>query len=435
MKINKKLHFTNIETLPTDKVSVFRHIAGEFQTPAYVYFESDLINNLKEFLNIPAPFGLIVRFAIKANSTAAILALYNKMGAHFDGSTFNECIRAMKAARIQGGKIRLTSQEVQSKEKLEFLHKEGILYTASSLLQLQTYGEALSGTRVGIRFNIGIGSGFTPKTTTGGLNSSFGIYGQKEEIAKLLTKYSLTLTTVHLHIGSGSDPKKQEKAIRKGLSLVEDYPTVTTLNMGGGFKVAGMAYEHSTDINEMGHSMAKALAEFEKKTGRKIILELEPGTALVAKAGYILTSIIDKVGTESKGREFIKINGGMNMNARIPLYGAQHPLVVIPSDNRKRGIKEYVVVGICCESGDVLTVEPGQPECIKPRPILEAKIGDFLVIGRAGAYCASMAPGNYNSQVLHPEVLVRKNSELDLIRVRQPMKELWKYEKVPTDLR
>lgn len=434
MRTSKKLHVKNIEILPAEMISVFRRIAGEFQTPAYVYFESELIKNLGMFLDIPAPFGLIVRYAIKANSTAAILALYNKMGAYFDASTFNECIRAVKAAGIDGKKIRLTSQEVQSSKNLKFLYRAGISYTAGSLLQLQRYGQTLPGTEVGIRFNIGIGSGFTPQTSTGGINSSFGIYGQRKEIARLLKKYNLALTTIHLHIGSGSDPIKQQEATNEGLKLVNDYPSVTTLNMGGGYKVAGMAYEHATDINEMGQSIVKAITKFEKQTGRKILLELEPGTALVAKAGYILTKVIDKVSTGLKGKEFLKINGGMNMNARIALYGAQHPLIVIPQDNKKRSIKEYVVVGICCESGDVLTVKSGKPEYIDSRPILEAKVGDLLVIGRAGAYCSSMALGNYNSQQLHPEILVRFDGRLDVIRLRQPIESIWEDERIPKGL-
>ena len=423
-----------VETLPINKISVFQKVAKKIGTPAYIYFEEDLLKNLQVFQAIKAPYGLIIRFAMKANSSSAILRFYEKMGVHFDASTFNECVRAIKGSKIDGAKIRLTSQEVQSKENLQFLAKNGVLYTACSLLQLETYGKVLPNTTISIRFNIGIGSGWTPQTTTGGRTSPFGIYEQKEEINALLKKYKLTLTTVHLHIGSGSDPEKQKEAIRKALIFVKEYPTVTTLNMGGGYKVAGMSYEHAADISGIGREMAIALKDFQKETGRKILLEVEPGTALVAKAGYIVTTVTDTVSTGAQGEEFLKINGGMNMNARIPMYGAQHPIVLIPQTKKKRGIKEYLVFGVCCESGDVLTVRPGKPEYLDPRRMLEAQVGDLLIIGRAGAYCASMAPENYNSQQIHPEVLVRKNGELNIIRVLQPIEDVWKYERIPKDL-
>jgi diaminopimelate decarboxylase len=441
MTINKKMRSGmkkminhQIETLPSDKIAVFKKIAEEFGTPLYVYFEDELLRRLKLFQSISAPFGITVRYAIKANPTGAILSLLDKNGAHFDASTFNECARIIKGSGIEGSKIRLTSQEVQSPENLKYIAKNKILYTACSLLQLETYGKALPNTEVAVRFNIGIGSGQFAHISTGGTNSSFGIYQQRKEINSLLKKYNLTINTVHLHIGSGSDPEKQKEAIIEALKIVKDYPSVTVLNMGGGIKVALMNYEHATDIKEMGDKMSTALRDFEKSTSRKIKLEVEPGKALVANAGYVLTEIIDKVNTGQKGEEFLKVNGGMNMNARIPMYGAPHPIVTIPKKG-KNSTKKYMVNGICCESGDVLTVKPWDPNLMEAREMFLAELGDLLVVGGGGAYVSSMAPGNYNSQQIHPEILVRKNGKLDLIRERQPLEDLWKYEKIPSDLK
>jgi diaminopimelate decarboxylase len=418
-----------VEVLPANKQSVFKEVARKVGAPAYVYFQGDLESGLQRFLNIPAPNGLIVRYAMKANPNSEILRLFDKMGAHIDASTFNEARRAIKKGHIKGEKVRLTSQEVQTPDKLKYLAKNGVKYTACSLRQLDTYGEALPGTEVGIRFNIGIGSGWNKQTSTGGKNSPFGIYEHREEIDTLLDKHKLKLTTVHVHIGSGSDPAKQKEAIKEALNIVKDYESVTTLNMGGGFKVGRMSGEQDTDIEEMGQAMGAALADFEQETGRKIRLEVEPGTALVANAGHIVTEIIDIKDTGPDGRKFLIVNGGMNMNARPVFYGAQHPLVVVAQDGIERDVSEYAVFGINCESGDLLTPEPGKPETIAPRRLLEAKIGDLLVIGGAGAYCSSMAPGNYNSQPLQPEVMIEKDGNIRSIRKRQPLRDLWRRER------
>ncbi len=425
---------STVEVLPAGREPVLRNVAERFGTPAYVYMQGDLEKSLRIFQDIPAPHGLVVRYAMKANPTGAILRLYDRMGAHFDASTFNETYRAIEGARVNGSKIRLTSQEVQSVENLDYLRENGVLYTASSLRQLDTYGQHSPGADVGVRFNVGIGSGWTGQVSTGGEGSSFGIYQQRDQIDELLAKHDLNLTTVHLHIGSGSDPNKQKDAIREGLDLIKDYPSVTTLNMGGGFKVARMSEEHGTDIAEMGRAMSIALREFKEETGREIVLEVEPGTALVANPGYIVTEVVDLKNTGAQGMKFLVSSGGMNMNARPALYGAQHPLYVIPMDGTQRGVEEYVVVGINCESGDILTPMPGDPEQIKPRLLLEAHMGDLLVTGGAGAYTAGMALGNYNSQQLHREVLVRTDGSLDLIRETQPLKDIWSREKIPSDL-
>jgi diaminopimelate decarboxylase len=166
-----------------------------------------------------------------------------------------------------------------------------------------------------------------------------------------------------------------------------------------------------------------------------LISEDGTGTALVGNAGYILTRVIDKKDTNPGGEEFLILDGGINMVDRTERYGAQHPLVVIPITEGQRGIKEYVVMGPCCESGDVVTVRPGNSGMIDPRRMGEAFIGDLVAICRGGAYCSSMAGGNYNSQPLHREILARINKDIQEIRLEQHLSDLSQYEIVPEDLR
>jgi diaminopimelate decarboxylase len=387
-----------------------------------------LEKSLDQFLDIPAPFGLTVRYAMKANPTRSILQLFESKGAHIDASTFNEVVRAQDAG-IPGHRIRLTSQEVQTPERLDNLRESGVKYTACSLSQLDTYGSQAPGSDVGIRFNVGIGSGWNAQTSTGGENSSFGIYGHREEINDLLLKHGLTLKTVHLHIGSGSDPAKQREAIRAGLDIVRDYPSVTTINMGGGFKVARMTGEKGTNIAEMGRAMRDGLTAFEEETGRRIRLEVEPGTALVANAGYILTEVVDVKDTGVDGKNFLVVNGGMNMNARPALYAAQHPLYVVSHDGTERDIRDYAVVGINCESGDLLTPQSGDAERVATRPLLEAHVGDLLIIGGAGAYTSGMALEHYNSQQAGREVMVDTDGTFYEVRQQEPVVDIWRYER------
>mmetsp|Transcript_23584 Transcript_23584/g.23329 ORF Transcript_23584/g.23329 Transcript_23584/m.23329 type:complete len:92 (+) Transcript_23584:311-586(+) len=85
----------------------------------------------------------------------------------------------------------------------------GIRFIASSLHQLKTYAELFASTSVGIRVNIGIGSGSFSKTTVGGQTSSFGIWHELlGEVKAICEEYSLTIDKIHCHIGSGNDPNK-----------------------------------------------------------------------------------------------------------------------------------------------------------------------------------------------------------------------------------
>jgi len=87
-----------------------------------------------------------------------------------------------------------------------------------------------------------------------------------------------------------------------------------------------------------------------------------------------------------------------------------------------------VFVGPCCESGDILTPAPGDPEALLPRWVPRPQAGDLVVVGGAGAYCAAMAAVNYNSYPQAPEVLLEADGALRLLRRRQPPEQVWQYE-------
>jgi diaminopimelate decarboxylase len=81
-----------------------------------------------------------------------------------------------------------------------------------------------------------------------------------------------------------------------------------------------------------------------------------------------------------------------------------------------------MVVGTCCESGDSLCLDSHANSA--PRRMAEPEVGDIVVIGGAGAYCAAMAPFNYNSHLQAPEVLLTQDGRLQLIRKRQTLEQI-----------
>jgi diaminopimelate decarboxylase len=90
-----------------------------------------------------------------------------------------------------------------------------------------------------------------------------------------------------------------------------------------------------------------------------------------------------------------------------------------------REVAEVVFVGPCCESGDILTPAPGDPEALAPRWVPRPEIGDLVVVGGAGAYCAAMSTVNYNSYPQSPEVMLERDGSLRLLRKRQAPDAVW----------
>merc|ERR1719424_193018 len=112
---------------------------------------------------------------------------------------------------------------------------------------------------------------------------------------------------------------------------------------------------------------------------------------------------------------------------RPSLYGAQHPLILVPADPATPPADtRYVAVGHCCESGDLVTPAPDEPEVLLPRALgASAAVGDLCVVEGAGAYCSSMSTKHYNSFPEVPEVMLDEGGTGHLVRRKQPVEEIW----------
>lgn len=388
-------------------------VRDRFGTPCYVYDRATLEAQARAVLAFPNAFGITARFAMKANPNHAILTLFRELGLHIDASSDHEVERAL-AVGFAPGEIQLTSQ--MPSPRLAEIVDRGVLYNACSLHQLDRFGQTFPGRDVTIRVNPGLGSGSTNRTNTGGPGSSFGIWHEYlDDAIALAAKHAVRIRGLHTHIGSGSDPDVWTRVSRMSLDIAGRLPDVVTLNLGGGFKVGRMPDEKGTDLAVVGTVVREEFLAFRARTGRALRLEIEPGTYLVANAGAVVATCVDVVDTGNDGYTFAKLDTGMTEVTRPSLYGAQHPITVLAEATPA----DIVFVGPCCESGDVLTPAPGDPEALAPRRVPRPGIGDLVVVGGAGAYCAAMSTINYNSYPQAPEVMRELDGALRLLRRRQ----------------
>ena len=395
-------------------------VRDRFATPCYVYVRGALEAAARRALAFPAPFGLTVRYAMKANPSRGVLDLFRGLGLHVDASSDHEVERALRAG-FPAGSIQLTSQ-MPSRRLPEHLAR-GVLFNACSLHQLEAFGRAAPGQAVSVRMNPGLGSGSTNRTNTGGPASSFGIWHEHlGEVKAIAERFDVKITRLHSHIGSGTDPEVYKRVTRMTLDLAAKLPDVGVVNLGGGFKVGRMPGEPSADLADVGAHVAQELTAFRDRDGRSLGLEIEPGTYLVANAGLVVATCVDVVDTGHDGYLFAKLDTGMPEVTRPSLYGAQHPIHVLAEDREEADV---VFVGPCCESGDILTPAPGDPEALAPRRVPRPQIGDLVIVGGAGAYCAAMSTINYNSYPQAPEVMLEPDGALRLLRRRQDLDQVW----------
>ncbi len=406
-------------------------IQMEFGTPCFVYDEAILRANARAVKEFPHAFGLFPRYAMKSAPTAAILRIFNDEGLGIDASSIHEVERAVRAG-FGTESISLSTQELD--DDFRFWTQDGVSVNLCSLNQIHKFGKFAKSGKVGLRFNPGTGSGGTNRTNVGGPASSFGIWKDDLEEARSLCKnYQLTVERIHTHIGSGSDPEVWKRVAAMTLDLAKSFPSVKVINLGGGYKVARMPDEQATDLQEIGAPVRELFRLFAEETGRELKLEIEPGTFLLAHACSLVTRVQDVTSTGPDGYRFLKLDSGMTEILRPSLYGAQHPIQVVcePEQSKFREPVDQVIVGHCCESGDLLTPAPGDPEALSPRTLPRGEIGDFCVIEGAGAYCSSMSAKNYNSFPEAAEVLRLLDGRLALIRKRQTFDQIIENEVVP----
>ena len=399
-------------------------VRDEIGTPCYVYDEASLRSVAAKVSDFPNAFGLTARFAMKACPNANILRLFKSIGLKIDASSIYEAERAV-AAGFDASDISLSTQEFPTDDRLLSLVAKGMMVNACSLHQLERYGMLFPNAKVGLRFNPGLGSGGTQRTNVGGPASSFGIWFEDiDKVKKIVSGHGLEVFRIHTHIGSGSDPEVWVKAVGLSLNLVRSFDAVTVLNLGGGYKVGRMPDEETTDLQAIGAPMREAFERFQSETGRKLHLEIEPGTYLMANSCVLISTVQDLTSTGEDGYDFIKLDTGMTENVRPSMYGAQHPMELLAFDGDTREAHTYVITGHCCESGDILTPAPGDAEALLPRKLVDAKIGDILAIGGAGAYCSAMSTKNYNSFPECPEVMLRLDGSLSVMRKRQTLEQI-----------
>ena len=410
--------------------------AQTFGTPLYLYDQALIEEKCRTFLAMPHAFGLTVRYAMKANPNRALLRLIHGQGIGIDASSLNEALRA-ELAGIPAGEIMLTSQEVpRDLAELEGLLLRGMHFNVCSLRQLEIVGPLAKkhGLDLSVRIHPGEGTGESASRNTGDKYCCFGVHLHDLPRALELAKtWGLRFTQVHTHIGSGGDPEVWRRNVPRQLALVEQYfPDTQSVSFGGGMREARMPDETAEDLVSLGTYAKACMEDFQRRTGRALRMEVEPGTALVANAGFLVLTVLDKKDTE--GLHFLIADGGMDVNSRPALYGSRHPFYMVKPDGTVLSSEygtlpsdhEAILVGTCCESGDAQCLDA--PGHVLARPMGDAQIGDYAVVGGTGAYCAGMSLFNYNSHLQAPEVLLTPGGELRLIRRRQTLAQVMENE-------
>lgn len=389
-------------------------LASQFGTPTYVYDQAMIERRIEDLAGWPR-----VRYAQKANSNLSILRLMRRKGVWVDAVSAGEIHRAL-AAGYTPDQIVYTA-DIFDRAALEMVASLGVPVNCGSPDMIPQLGSRCRDRAITLRINPGFGHGHSQKTNTGGEQSKHGIWhAELPACLELARQHGLRVTGIHMHIGSGTD---FDHLAQVAGALLETAlllgPQLQTISAGGGLPIPYRPTDPTLDVPAYTRLWLETKAKLEKRLGKTIELEVEPGRYLVAEAGSLLCEIraVKRMG----GNTFYLVDAGFHTLPRPVLYGAYHPMSIHPREGRPTGPLQSVVVGgPLCESGDIFTQAEGG--FVETRSLPAAQVGDLLVIHCAGAYCFAMA-SNYNSMPLPAEVLIAGGTP-HLIRQRQSLDDL-----------
>lgn len=415
-------------------------LAERFGTPAYIYDAAPIVRRIGQLKQFDA-----IRYAQKACSNLAILDLMRRNGVVVDAVSAGEIHRALKAGFKPGQASHppeiVFTADVFDREAMELIVEHDLHVNCGSPDMIDQYGAAanaagLNGRPITLRINPGFGHGHSQKTNTGGSGSKHGIWHKDlADCAAHAAKYGLTIGGLHMHIGSGSDMEHLGQvcgAMEK--AALEIGPSLTSISAGGGLPID---YRQGKELADTGAYFAlwnKTRDKLAAAFGHPLSLEIEPGRYLVAESGYLITEI--RAVKQTGENTFYLVDAGFNNLARPILYGAYHPMAICKGSGAilaaekapdPLALRNVVVGGPLCESGDIFTQAEGG--FVEHRALPSAEVGDYLVIGYAGAYGYVMA-NNYNSKPLVAEVLI-ENGKTHLVRARQTLDDLIRGEVIP----
>ena len=401
-------------------------LAGKFGTPLYVYDQQVIdqrIADLKDFD--------VVRYAQKASGNLALLDRMRRQGVVVDAVSAGEIRRAIAAGYSTDPSRHeiVYTADIFDRESLDLVVKHSLPVNCGSPDMISQLGERRPGADVTLRINPGFGHGHSQKTNTGGQQSKHGIWHtQIDECLRRADQTGVTVTGLHMHIGSGTDLEHlSEVCDAMDRTAREVGRTIKTISAGGGLPVPYRNDETYVDLAKYYELWDATRNRLSQEFGHPVTLEIEPGRYLSAESGYLIAEVrsVKQVGDN----QFVLVDAGFNDLARPVMYGAYHPISVAAKtgDAADREHAEVIVGGPLCESGDIFTQREGG--YVDSRRLPAARVGDFVVIENAGAYGFVMA-SNYNSKTRAAEVLI-ESGQAKLIRQREAFEDLVRGEVIP----
>jgi diaminopimelate decarboxylase len=387
-----------------------RDLADDYGTPLYVQDVSRVRENAAR-LREAFP-GADIAYAVKANTTGAVLSTLEGTGVDAECASAGEVQRALDAG-FPPERVRYTAVNPPAVELDHVCGLPGadeLTLTVGARDTLDRVDERDFSGPLCVRVNPGVGAGHHEKVSTGA-EPKFGVpYGRAEPLCREAVARGFDLVGVHAHAGSGISGEelsahrelvRRMGELARGLSELD----LEFVAVGGGFGVPYREDEPPLDLDAVAEATREALGEVDAR------LAIEPGRYFVADAGVLLTRV--NTVKETPETTVVGVDAGMTTLLRPALYDAYHEVRSLEPGVPRKDPVSCEIAGPVCETADVLG---------RDRTLPDPTRGDLLAVGNAGAYGYEMS-SQYNSRP-RPAVVVFDTNDAYLAVERENIADL-----------
>ena len=391
-----------------------RDVVANCGTPAYIYSLPRVLANHQRIRAAFSALDVHVHYSIKANGNLALLRSLADAGAGFDAVSGGEIFRALNAGARP---IDIVFAGVgKTRDELRYAIEQGVgWFNVENVDECRIINDLV--TEVGsepvwtaLRLNPDVAANTHPHIATGHAGAKFGL--SSDAIQYLLAHRdsypNLRFAGIHLHIGSQlHDLDATRAAVQIARDLIQPFPDIRTLNIGGGIPVPYSRDDVMPDVETFAAVLQPLLKDYR--------VLLEPGRSIIADAGILVTEVLYT--KEQGGKYIVIVDASMSELIRPALYKAHHDIIPLTESDAETRICQ--VVGPVCETADYLGLEI---------PLSPVQPGDLLAIMTTGAYGMVMS-SNYNARPRPVEVVVEPDGESwQIARRRETWADLLRYE-------
>ncbi|NMH68114.1 hypothetical protein HF072_04910 [Bacillus sp. RO3] len=374
--------------------SLFK-LATNVKTPAIIYDYhgmKDVVNRIQDDLSLVENAKLNI--AVKATHTPHLLELYASWGLGCDVASIGEYRLAKKA----GFQEITTTSPAYKKEDMEEFQCEDITIDLDSISQIKLYGSEFPNTEIGLRIRVPLPEELESEATFG-RDSRFGVDILNSDLPEVLEEYGLSVTRLHVHTGQMTPESLIYKA-KYLLAIAEEFPNVHTIDYGGGlfhFYIDRTKTRHYlTLLNEL-------ILDWQNIHNRQIHTRFEPGGALLAGCGYLITSIVSKEYNDFFSSEILTVD-----SSAWNLAPWHKPQVISLNTDTLR-TENFLIAGNTLYEGDFFgkDINGKMMSFELPENIV---VGGYLLFTASGAY--TMTNSRLFNRIPLPEEYLLKGEEL-----------------------